>query len=207
MFSGHNSLTIFHQNIRGLQSRTNELISSLHPEQPHVLCLTEHHLSYDNLHCTYIQHYNSGAAYCRNNFKLGGSCIFVHEFLEVNLSAFCKEKDLEACAVKISFSRGNICVLSIYRAPSGNFVYFLKGLETILKSLYSPKLEFIICGDININYLVDSNNRKQLDALLSSFNLFSIVDFPTRIQITSSSAIENIFIDRYRHGNYTKYSY
>jgi hypothetical protein len=95
-FSGHNSLTIFHQNIRGLQSKTNELISSLHPELPHVLCLTELHLNYDNLHCTYIEHYNYGAAYCRKNFKLGGSCVFVHEnqtFLEVNLSAFCKEKE------------------------------------------------------------------------------------------------------------------
>jgi hypothetical protein len=93
--------------------------------------------------------------------------------------------------------------LSIYRAPSGNFVYFLNGLDTTLKFLYSTKLEIIICGDIIINYLVNSNNKNELDALLSCFNFFSIVDFPTRIQNTSGSAIDNIFIDCYRYGNYT----
>jgi transposase len=39
-FSVHNSLNIFYQNIKGLQVKTNELISSLHPELPHVLCLS-----------------------------------------------------------------------------------------------------------------------------------------------------------------------
>jgi hypothetical protein len=61
-----------------------------------MLCLTEHHLNY-----------NYGAAYCRKIFKLGGSCIFVHEnlkFLEVNLSAFCKEKDLEVFRMVIFVS-------------------------------------------------------------------------------------------------------
>jgi hypothetical protein len=105
--------------------------------------------------------------------------------------------------MKLPFLKGNICVLSIYRAPSGNFDYFLKGLDTILNFLHDTNLELILCGDININYLVDSNNKKQLDVLLSSFNLFSIVDFPTRIQSNSSSAIDNIFIDFHRLGNYT----
>jgi hypothetical protein len=56
---------------------------------------------------------------------------------------------------------------------------------------------------LNINYLVDNNSKNQLDALLSSFNISSIVEFPTRIQVNSSSAIDNIFIDLNRHGDYT----
>jgi hypothetical protein len=66
-----------------------------------------------------MEHYNLCAAYCRKNFKLGGSCIFVQEklkFLDVNISAFYEEKDLEFCKVKLPFPQCNICVLAIYRA-------------------------------------------------------------------------------------------
>ena len=80
-----------------------------------------------------------------------------------------------------------ICVLTHYRAPSGNFSIFLLKLHTILQSLYTPMLHFIICGDININYLNESVNKSQLDNLLLSYNLTSI-NFPTRVQNTSATA-------------------
>jgi NAD-dependent SIR2 family protein deacetylase len=35
---------IFHQNIRGLGKKAGELLTHLHPDFPHVMCLTEHHL-------------------------------------------------------------------------------------------------------------------------------------------------------------------
>jgi hypothetical protein len=38
-----NSLKIFHQNICGLSNKSNELLISLLPNPPQVLCLTEHH--------------------------------------------------------------------------------------------------------------------------------------------------------------------
>ena len=40
-----------------------------------------------------------------------------------------------------------------------------------------------------------SDKKSQLNALLNSYNLFIIVQFPTRIYKTSVSAIDNIFID------------
>jgi hypothetical protein len=39
-----NLFKVFHQNIRGLKDKTNELIGSLLPELPPILCVTEHHL-------------------------------------------------------------------------------------------------------------------------------------------------------------------
>jgi hypothetical protein len=39
--------------------------------------------------------------------------------------------------------------------------------------------EYIICGDINIDYLVDSDRKIQLEALLKTYNLKSVVNFPT----------------------------
>jgi len=55
--------------------------------------------------------------------------------------------------------------------------------------------DLIVCGDVNVNYLHESDKKSQLNALLNSYNLFSIVQFPTRTYKKSISAIDNIFID------------
>jgi hypothetical protein len=85
--------------------------------------------------------------------------------------------------------------LALYKAPSGHFSEFLNRLESILNILHTPKNEVVICGDINVNYLVDNNRKTCLNSLLLSYNLSSIANFPTRIQNNSISAIDNIFID------------
>jgi hypothetical protein len=73
----------------------------------------------------------------------------------------------------------------------------------LLNVLHSPKVEFVICGDINVNYLIDSNRKLNVDSLLSSYNLSSTVNFPTRVQSNSGSAIDNIFIHNSKIGDYT----
>ena len=60
--------------------------------------------------------------------------------------------------------------------------------------LYSSKSEFVICGDININYLDSCVKRQQLDALFQTHNLIGTVLFPMRKSSTSATAIDNIFI-------------
>lgn len=151
---------------------------------------------YNKLDSIALMNYNLGAKVCRNSFKNGRVYIFIHEsiqFINVSLIKFCKQKDLEIYAVKLHLSVYTICIVAIYRSPSGNFQYFLNNFETILNSIYSNSIEIIIYGDININYLNDSTHKQLLDSLLASYCLYSIVQFPTRIH-TSSSAIGNIFI-------------
>jgi hypothetical protein len=43
------SLKIYHQNLCGLRYKINELLSLLYPDFLHILCITEHHLSYTEL--------------------------------------------------------------------------------------------------------------------------------------------------------------
>jgi hypothetical protein len=63
--------------------------------------------------------------------------------------------------------------------------------------------EIIICGDVNINYLAENCiKRQQLDNLLATYNLVSIIEFPTRIAIGCTSIIENIYIDKILTGRY-----
>jgi len=99
----------------------------------------------------------------------------------------CKDKDFEVCAIKIYLN------FAIYRAPTGNFELFISKLDTILRKLYAATPEYIICGDININYLVDSDRKVQLEALLKTYNLTSVVNFRTRTRKHSATAIDNIF--------------
>jgi hypothetical protein len=61
---------ICHQNIRGLKSKTKELICSFGSNYPHVLCLTEHHMSKHELDSISIEHYNLLASFCRKHKKM-----------------------------------------------------------------------------------------------------------------------------------------
>jgi hypothetical protein len=51
-------LKIFHQNIRGLGHKANELYCHLHHDLPHILCLSEHHLSESELQLAHLTNYS-----------------------------------------------------------------------------------------------------------------------------------------------------
>jgi exonuclease III len=53
-----------------------------------------------------------------------------------------------------------ICILTVYRSRSGDYQFFLKGLENFLKKVYKPNIHLIICGDINVHYLDESKEKK-----------------------------------------------
>ena len=57
--------------------------------------------------------------------------------------------------------------MTIYKTPTGNVNYYTHQLDAILHTLYTATLNFIICRDININYLIDSEKKNHLDTLLS----------------------------------------
>jgi hypothetical protein len=49
------SIMIYHQNIRSLRNKTNELLCHLHHGPPHILCLNEHHLRHDGLALLHVE--------------------------------------------------------------------------------------------------------------------------------------------------------
>ena len=102
----------------------------------------------------------------------------------------------------VAMTKSNVYIFSTYRAPSGNFMNILLKFESILKLFMKPNTEFLICGDININYLDDNYRKSQLNSFLISYNLFDTVDFPITIQKTTFSATDNILIDFSRQINF-----
>jgi hypothetical protein len=53
------------------------------------------------------------------------------------MGKYCKEKDLEVFAVRLHLPAHKICVIAIYRAPSGNFQYFLQNLNELLNVIFA----------------------------------------------------------------------
>jgi hypothetical protein len=78
----------------------------------------------------------------------------------------------------------------------------MTNLANILQSLFNSNSDIILCGDLNIDFLQDSNRVKQLNALLQTFNLQNIINFPTRIGRFSSTAIDPVFIDISNYDSY-----
>jgi hypothetical protein len=170
------SLNIFRQNIRGLRKKCDELIYSLEIDgmYPHILCLSQHHMvEQDLLHLT-LAGYLLGPSFCRLNLQRGCVCIFVRNdqcFNKIDISHHCKEQGLEIYAIQLVTKTCNLIVITLYRAPLGDFNQSLKRLNTTLKYLCNPDSEFLICGDISIDYLNESNQEKQINSLLTTYNL------------------------------------
>jgi hypothetical protein len=141
---------------------------------------------------------NDAASYCRKTFLKGCVSIFVYRNLNYNtisIDEYNTDKDTEACANQLDSTFNKLCIFAIYRSPSGNFTNFLKRLYLISQKLYNNKYNIVICGDVNVNSLIDNNWKRQLDAILRSYNLVGIVEFPTRFVTNSQTNIDNVFID------------
>jgi hypothetical protein len=116
-----------------------------------------------------IKYYKIGTKFCRHQYKNGGVCKFVHESIDFDsISTHHICKDLEICAGKLNLPKIKIVIITIYRSPIGNYNYFLRKLDSLLNLLYTKEMEFIICGDMNIDYLHYHNRRQQLDTLLAT---------------------------------------
>jgi len=95
----------------------------------------------------------------------GGVCMFIHKsikFTTLNIDSYCLDQDFEVCAIHLNSFCDKLCILAIYRSRLGNFSTFLSNSDLILNKFFNLKFNFIICGDININYLVESFKKINL---------------------------------------------
>jgi hypothetical protein len=196
-------LILVHQNIRGLTSKTDEITVSLSLDKisPQVLCFSEHHMLQTNLSLVNIENYSLGSNFSRCRYQKGGVCIFMRDdvcFGHVNLFNYCVEKILEICALKLEFNGSGLIMVCLDISPAGEFYQFLHLLEQALLFLYRPSTEFLVCGDCNVDYLLNSNKKQQLLVLLRTFNMIQTVNFPTRFQNNHASATDNVFVDESR---------
>jgi hypothetical protein len=101
-----NSVNVFHQNIRGLQYKTEELTCMLssHDISPQVICITEHYLTEQKLLIIKPDNYYLNSKFSHQLNSGGGVCIYCKTDLDsssIDITQFCIEKVTEACAAQL----------------------------------------------------------------------------------------------------------
>ena len=145
---------------------------------PQILCVTRHHLRLDEIKSIYLGQYILGTYFCRSIYKQGGVPIFVSKnirFQEIDLNRYVKEKDFEICTLKLQIASINFIIICLYRSPTGNYIYFLNQLESVLNKLYRVSTNIILCGDFNINFIETTSRITLLESLTASFSLFGTI--------------------------------
>jgi hypothetical protein len=156
-----NSLLIFHQNVRGLRRKSDELNSfDMANINSNILCFSERHMEeQDLLHLTLPGDILGSSFRCHKTYRRE-VCAFLFEKIYISTKLIsvnnCKEKDLEICATQLEIKTPKLVIFSLYRAPTRGFNQFIKDPFDTLKYLYKPKAEFLVCADMNTDYLIES---------------------------------------------------
>lgn len=151
---------------------------------PSFLCVSEHWFNSSEADSYHVNGFTKVSSFCRRESLHGGTAIYARE----EIAADCKGLDVYnglSCEFVFECSavlfRDRTCILSLYRSQRGDFDIFVELLAGILADNMSKKRDVVICGDFNVDNLRDSNQRRYLRDLISSYELVSLVQTPTRI--------------------------
>ena len=99
----------------------------------------------------------------------------------------------------------NMILSLAYRPPSTSAVSFIKDFESYLGILKSSGLSSIVGMDHNLDFLRHLSHRPTQDflELIYSKDYIPTIIKPTRISYSSSTLIDNLFIDRQLSYNMT----
>jgi hypothetical protein len=100
------------------------------------------------------------------------------------------EKDSEISTTElVDYGYITVC---IYTSPDSNFQIFLKNLELITQKIQSRNKKLLLCGDWNLNFMLDNRSLQELQNLLDSYDMINTVRSPTRITPSTESLIDVI---------------
>jgi exonuclease III len=124
----YQSLKIFHQNVQHLASRLNILNINLEEIQPHIIALSEHKLSKEEIIYLNIHNYRICSYYTRNNTSGGGVIILVCNGIKSKklsipaIDELIMEKEFECCLSQISVNDFSFVLVCVYRTPQQCFI-------------------------------------------------------------------------------------
>lgn len=169
-------------NVRGLtQTKCDILSAELSSLNVSIILLTETWCVRESVNSFSFPQWTNVSAFCRTDRVRGGVGIWLENGAcakPLSLDEFCVEMDFEACGVKYR----SFYIICCYRSPSGNFKLFLEKLEEVMSLYARGRNKLVLAGDFNVDLLVDSRERLQLEAMLSTYNLKQHVRKPTRVE-------------------------
>lgn len=189
---------MLHQNIDGLIGKQDML--SVHIEEIRekgtildVICITEHNFISTDRNLVKLNNFKLASCSMRDN-RHGGSCILVrntHKFQELkDIVSMSIPNKIECSAIKLN--EHNLIIICVYRPPKHTLDVldtFYSVLGVILKKNCLNKKKVIVCGDFNINRLINDNENKLFEQLLGNYNMKLVFKEATRLK--SGKCIDN----------------
>ena len=195
-------LKLFHQNERGLHAKRNLITVFLRGRDIDFLTLSETHTqNTDNFEIFSIPGYHY-IGKSRTAGTGGGVGLYIS-----NKQDFVRRKDLELTEIesiwieiRIKKSK-NILLCATYRPLDSslhltdNSAYIISKFSNTLSTASKENIEIILTGDLNFNYLNNTDHREIKDIFLLH-GLTQIIKSPTRYDLhhNSSSLIDVVFV-------------
>ena len=83
-------------------------------------------------------------------------------FNTLNIDNYGLDQDFKVCAIHVNSVYDKLYIVAINRSFLDNFNTFSTNFDLILHKFFNLKFYFILCGDININYLAEIYKRINL---------------------------------------------
>lgn len=202
-------LTIFHMNVRSLNTNRLDLITYLENLNTkfHVITLSEIGKTSIRENASHFKHYK--LYWHKSITKSGGTGIFIREDIqELNeredlkmpsIHQQCDKYQVENVWIECKIPNINkpIIIGVIYRHPTGNIKMFNEEMEKVLQKINQEKKLCFLCGDFNI----DIKRQEHLPSqnfinMMISENFIPHITCPTRISSETETIIDNIFVSQ-----------
>jgi len=172
-------IRIFCSNVRGLVKNWSNA-TNFNWDDYDFLCFNEIWgiKDYENLK---VDGFEIKSMKTRENRRGGGTVIFGKTIIEVKkLNVPFVEGVLEATGISV----GKICIINVYRPPSGNKAEFVELLAQYLDTIRGQKI--IIMGDLNLDTLV---NNTYINSICNLYSLDVKINSITRYE--SGTCLDN----------------
>lgn len=197
--------SMFFINITSLRNKSQLLLDEMgHFKEIDVVNIAEHWMKEEEN--VSLRNFEMVAKYCRKSKVGGGVCTFAKResnYSELDFSHLCQQSVFEVCAVKIckvkdKILKAPIILVTIYRAPDGDFESFIAKLDELFTELNETRLKFFVTGDFNIHMHSDTCRKNNIfKNMIVSFGLkLLITDTFTHGQTLIDNCITNMEIEK-----------
>lgn len=195
--SAKRDLLMVHFNTRSLPKNKDlieEFILDI-KHRPDIIGISETKLNANNALNVELPHYKF--FHHDSPTKAGGVGLYVKENFDCKLrnDLMFTIPDCENIWTEINTTnQGKIILGVIYRHPSSDIQIFGKSLCDVLEKLENLKINYVVCGDMNVNKL-SQNNSKIIDYFnsLDAIGCKSLISVPTRFSENSKPSLLDHF--------------
>lgn len=166
---------------------------------PDIIVVTEHNMTNIELERLNLENYHLVSHYARLTTTGGGVLILSRQSLmgrrvvSTPITDLCSDKVFECCVAKYKLDKFSFILAGIYRKPNFENNEFIDRLNSLIEILITKEKNVIIIGDINVDFLKESNICVNLKNVLTCHGLKYLINFPTRVSPTSATCIDNVF--------------